>query len=145
MVEGSTDEERRCDMKRTLANTKSQWLTRRQQQTLYMTAVDAIPVGYKVGCYKCATCDGYLDAQHLLMDCPAALAAWKLIITAWCKLVPNQDTWAEVLLESDIISDECARAIILGSRPLPFDQHDEQWPASGASNCDRSHHKTTPR
>ena len=133
LVEGSTDEERRCDMKRTLANTKSQWLTRRQQQTLYMTAVDAIPVGYKVGCYKCATCDGYLDAQHLLMDCPAALAAWKLIITAWCKLVPNQDTWAEVLLESDIISDECARAIILGSRPLPFDQHDEQWQAVRAT------------
>ena len=48
-VSGPTDAEQRVEMKRILSRTKCRWLSRKQQQTLYMVVTNAVPIGHRVG------------------------------------------------------------------------------------------------
>ena len=100
-----------------MAATKTcKWLTRRQHQTLYATAVDALPIGRRVG-------DGTDSLDDLLFEEAIARTFWDMlgdmILNAWCNCVEDQD-WAAFSLQharSHGVDDLTKRAIALGIRP----------------------------
>lgn len=111
------------EMRDVLAATKScKWLTRRQQQTLYATAVDALPIGRRVG-------DGADSLDDLLFEDAIARSFWDMILSAWCSRVEDQD-WAAFSLQharSHGVDDLTKRAIALGMRPTAQDECDDAW------------------
>jgi len=118
LTEEGSDIEQRKEMKHILACTRSPWLSRRQQQTLYMVATDSVPIGYKVG--ESGT------LRHALVDSPLATAFWDMILSKWCNTTVGQDGWVAPLLPG-ANTVELERALILGERPSGLDDNDEQW------------------
>jgi len=105
-------------MREVLAATKCRWLSRRQQQTLYMAAVNAVPVGVRVG--------GLGDLDDILFESEIAQLFWGWIVGAWAKATPYQD-WAVNVLDDVCIDELVRRAIVLGQRPHCQDDNEQGW------------------
>ena len=121
---GANDEEARKEMKHMLARTKSPWLSRRQQQTLYMVAVNAVPLGRR-GCHWQCTCGANEDLEHVLFYCPIAMKLWRMLLPHWAAQTATQ-SWATPLI-TGLADNDCKRAIALGVRPDGQTANDEQW------------------
>ena len=48
-----------------------------------MIATNAVPIGCRIGEHRCAACSKAIDLEHVLFDCPAAIAFWQLVLKAW--------------------------------------------------------------
>ena len=106
-----------------LACTKTPWLSRRQQQTLYMVTTNAVPIGQRIGHQQ-----PHEQLEHMLFDSPQAKAFWKLLLPQWARCTPTQ-SWAASLAASGLADRIGRRAIALGVRPDGEAANQEQWDA----------------
>ena len=113
-----------------LACTKSPWLSRRQQQTLYMVTTNAVPIGQRIGHQQ-----PHEQLEHVLFDSPQAKAFWKLLLPQWARCTPTQ-SWAASLAASGVADRIGRRAIALGVRPDGEAANQEQWDALRAVAID---------
>ena len=127
---GKSVAEQHKEMKHVLACTKSPWLSRRQQQTLYMVATNAVPIGYRIG-----QNGAHDQLEHVILHSPVAVALWQRILPLWASLTPAQG-WTALLLNSGVADAAGRRAIALGVRPDGETANEEQWHALRAIAID---------
>ena len=86
-----SQEAQHTEMKHMLAKAKSPWLSRRQQQTLYMVATNAMPIGKRISRQqRCATCGAPEYLGHVLFHCATAVEFWKMVLPHWARHTPQQ-------------------------------------------------------
>ena len=77
-----------------------------------MVATNAVPIGCRVGEHRCAACSKAIDLEHVIFDCPAAIAFWQLVLKAWASVTPGQ-SWADAFLRDTIMDQECLQVYVV--------------------------------
>ena len=85
-----------------------------------------MPIGHRVGEHRCAVCSKANDLEHVLFDCPAAVAFWQLVLKAWASVTTEQ-SWTDAFFRDAIMDQECLRAVALGLRPPGAEANEDQW------------------